>query len=92
MSKKVKNRIKATIYMLQGIIIVPLSIFAVVYMYFSTSFLPVYVDNTYVLSTQILRYVIYAGVILVALFSVWLCSYGAEYLFKVFCKSLKRRR
>lgn len=92
MSKKTKNRIKAAIYVIQGIIIVPLSVLAVVLMYYSSTFLPVYIDNTYVLSNQVLRYTLYAALVIVALISAWLCNYGTEYLLKVFCKSLRKRR
>ena len=85
-----KNMVKATVYVVEGIMLSLFSIRGIFFLYFSNTFLPVYVGKTYVIGNQILRYVLYITLAAVVVLSVKLADYGRKYLIKkIFCT--KRR-
>lgn len=83
---------KAVLYVLQAIVVVPATMLAGVAMYLSRTFVPVYAAGTYILANQIVRYALYAGLLLILIASMALACNGAEYLSKRFRRALKRRR
>lgn len=84
---KKRNIIKAIIYVIVGTVLTFVSGLFALLMYFSNTFLPVYVGSTYVVGNQLLRYLLYVvlGVIFVA--SIALIEYAIKYL----SKKVKRR-
>ncbi len=86
-----KNNIKALVYVVAGMIIVGLSAFAIVKMWLSNTFLPVYVGNNYILGMQLLRYFLYAVLFALAIAAMYLLTYGAQFLIKKLRRKLKRR-
>lgn len=84
-----KNTIKAVAYVIGGMTGISMTFLAMLNMYFSSTFLPIYVKGTYVLGNQVLRYEIYAVLLVIGLLSVVLTDYGMNYLNK---KSRKNRR
>lgn len=85
-----KNNIKAMVYVIIGITVAILSVFGIVSMYFSGTFLPVYVGNVYVISNQIIRYVLYAMLTGITILSAKLADYGTKFLIKKFHKIRRR--
>lgn len=61
---------------------------AAVAMFFSGTFLPVYVAGEYVLKNQLVRYLLYAGLGVCFFYSQKLLEYGYSYLER---KSMKRK-
>lgn len=85
-----KNNIKAMVYVVVGITVATLSVFGIASMYFSETFVPVYVGNVYVISNQIVRYGIYAMLAVITILSAKLADYGTKYLIKRFHKIRRR--
>ena len=90
MKKNIINSIKAMAFVVVGCAGSFLSMIAIVYLYFSTTFLPVYIGKTYVIGNQLTRYALYVILAGVVILSVKLTEYGACFLIKKFHK-LKRR-
>ena len=85
------NNSKAVIYTILGSVICLASLIGMGTMYFSSTFLPVWVGNTYVLGNQIVRYELYLILLVFIILSVKLTDYGMKYLIKKFHKKLRRR-
>ena len=85
-----KDDIKAMVYVGIGITVAILSVSGIVSMYFSRTFLPVYVGNVYVIGNQILRYVLYAMLAVITILSAKLADYGTKFLIKKFHKIRRR--
>jgi len=86
-----KDNIKAIAYVTGGFLTAVVSVIAIISMYFSSTFLPVYVKGTYVIGNQILRYEVYAILAAIVGFSMWVACYGGRYLIKRIHR-IKRRR
>ncbi len=86
-----KNDIKALGYVVTGIITTILSTLAIAKMWLSTTFIPVYVGKNYILGRQLLRYFLYGVLFVIAIASLYLVSYGAEFLIKRLQRRLRRR-
>lgn len=86
-----RNTTKAVVYIITGAIIFIASLIGVVFLFLSGTFLPVYVGKTYVIGNQILRYILYAVLLVGIILSAKLADYGISYLIKRFHKKLKRR-
>lgn len=86
-----KNNIKATAYVVIGFFGATLATIGIIYMYFSSTFLPVYIGSTYVIGNQVLRYMLYAVLAGFVILFCKLACYGIKFLIKKFHK-IKRRR
>lgn len=82
-----KNIFKAIIYVIVGIVLTLVSGLSVLLMYFSNTFLPVYVGSTYVVGNQLLRYLLYIVLVVIFVASIALIEYAIKYL----SKKVKRR-
>ena len=82
-----KNIIKAAVYVVLGTIGTIGSIIGIVSMYFSNTFLPVYIKDTYVIGNQIVRYELYLILFVAIILSVKLAEYGIKFLIKKFPKN-----
>lgn len=85
-----KNNSKAMVYVVLGFVGAILCIWGIAKMWLSTKFLPVYVGTTYVIGNQILRYFLYALLIVGVALSVKLADYGISFLLKRFRKTGRR--
>lgn len=85
-----KNNIKAVVYVVLGVLGMIICAISMISMYFSSTFIPVYVGKTYVISNQLIRYAVYAILIVIAVLSAMLADYGSEYLTKKFHKHGRR--
>lgn len=85
-----KNNVKAMMYVVTGGIVSLAAINGFVAMLLSGSFLPVYVGSTYVVGNKILRYMLYAALVVVIILSAKLAAYGMKYLNKKFRKIRRR--
>ncbi len=79
--KRIKNNVLAISYTIIGFIGMMAATGFGVYLYYST-ILPVRIAGTYVVGNRILRYVLYAGCIVMLAGAAWLCDYGSSYLTK----------
>lgn len=79
--KSIKNNVLAVIYTIIGFVGMMAAAGFGVYLYYST-ILPVRIAGTYVVGNRILRYVLYAGCIVMLAGAAWLCDYGSSYLTK----------
>lgn len=79
--KRIKNNVLAISYTIIGFIGMMAATGFGVYLYYST-ILPVRIAGTYVIGNRILRYVLYAGCIVMLAGAAWLCDYGSSYLTK----------
>ncbi len=79
--KSIKNNVLAVIYTIIGFVGMMAAAGFGVYLYYST-ILPVRIAGTYVIGNRILRYVLYAGCIVMLAGAAWLCDYGSSYLTK----------
>lgn len=86
-----KNIVKAGVYSVGGITLAILSIMAMIEMYLSTKFLPVYVNNTFVLGNKVLRYELYILLIVGLFLSAKIAAYGISFLIKKVHKEIRRR-
>ena len=86
-----KNDIKAVIYAIVGIVTSMASFLGMICMYFSGTFLPVYVNDTYVVGNQIVRYELYAVLLVVGILTAILAAYGINFLSKKSHKNRRRR-
>lgn len=86
-----RNTTKAVLYVFIGVFTSIALLIGVVYLLLSGTFLPVYVGKTYVIGNQILRYILYAVLLVGIILSAKLADYGISYLIKRFHKKLKRR-
>lgn len=86
-----KNIIKAVLYIVGGFAIALLAILGMIAMFLSSTFLPVYVGASYVIVNRILRYALYAILLVVIILSICLADYGMKFLIKKFHKNLKGR-
>lgn len=86
-----KNIVKAGVYSVGGITLAIWSIMAMVEMYISTRFLPVYINNTFVLGNKLLRVEIYILLFVGLILSAKIAAYGISFLIKKFHKILRRR-
>lgn len=86
-----KNYIKATIYSIGGFIIMILSMLGIEFMFFSGSFLPVYVKGTYVIGNQVLRWEIYLALLMMIIAGLKVCTYGIDFFIKKLRKNKRRR-
>lgn len=86
-----RNTTKAVLYVFIGVVASIALIMGGVYLFLSGTFLPVYVGGTYVIGNQILRYILYAVLLVGIILSAKLADYGISYLIKRFHKKLKRR-
>lgn len=82
-----KNIFKAIIYVIVGIVLTLVSGLSALLMYFSNTFLPVYVGSTYVVGNQLLRYLLYIVLVVIFVASIALIEYAIKYL----SKKVKRR-
>jgi len=89
-NRTTKNLILATVYGVVGATMVICSLLGIIEMYFSSTFLPVYVSEAYVIGNQMLRYELYAVLAALIVFGAWLFFYGNDYLFKKLKKALGR--
>lgn len=85
-----KNNIKAIAYIGVGFVGAVLFLVGITKMWLSAKFLPVYVGTTYVIGNQILRYFLYALLIVGVALSVKLADYGMSFLVKRFHKTRRR--
>ena len=85
-----KNDIKATIYAVGGMTVSFSALVGMIFLYFSSTFLPVYVGNTYVVGNQIVRYELYAVLFVVTILAAILAAYGINFLNKKFHKNERR--
>lgn len=85
-----KNNIKAMAYVGMGFTGVLFSLTAIIAMYFSTTFLPVYIGKVYVIGNQLTRYALYAMLIVITALSAKLADYGISFFIKKIRK-IKRR-
>ena len=79
--KRIKNNVLAISYTIIGFIGMMAATGFGVYLYYST-ILPVRIAGTYVVGNRILRYVLYAGCIVMLAGAAWLCDYWSSYLTK----------
>lgn len=86
-----KNIVKATLYSALGLLGVLASMITIMLMYLSGEFLPVYVQNTYVIGNKIVRMELYIVLAVIFILSVKLAAYGIRFLTKKFHKILRRR-
>lgn len=82
--KKMKTSVKATIYVIGGMIMTIASLMGMALLYLSPTFLPVYVNGTYVIGQQICRYALYAVLLVVFILSVAFADHGLNFLIKKF--------
>lgn len=82
------NNMKAALYVLVGIIVGLAAMATGVFMYFSTTFIPVYVGSTYVIGNQLLRYLLYGVLFAILIASIKLTEYGIKYISKKIKKAL----
>lgn len=75
-----KNMVKAALYILVGFVGAFAGISFIAFLYFSSTFLPVYVAGEYILGRQILRYLLYVIALMWTIASISLTNYGIEYL------------
>ena len=84
--KNMKKKIVAAAYVVVGFLGTILGMQGIVYMYFSSTFLPVYIGSTYVVGNQVLRYGLYAVLAAIAILSCGLACYGIKFFIKRFRK------
>ena len=82
------NNMKAALYVLVGIIVGLAAMATGVFMYFSATFIPVYVGSTYVIGNQLLRYLLYGVLFTILVASIKLTEYGVKYISKKIKKAL----
>lgn len=85
-----KNIMKAAIYTVIGVAIVIAALVGIPAMYFSKTFIPVYISGKYVLGNQIVRYIIYLILFALVVLGIKLAAYGLDFLIKKISK-MKRR-
>jgi len=85
-----KNSIKAMAFVVIGMAGAVASLLGMAAMYFSTTFLPVYVGTVYVIGNQLIRYALYAMLAVIFVISVRLAEYGSSFLIKKFHKTKRR--
>lgn len=85
-----KNMVKAILYTAIGFLLSLAAVTGIVKLYFSGTFLPVYVGNTYVVGNQIVRYEIYALLAIVVFLSCGLIRYGINFLTRKIHKNKRR--
>lgn len=88
--KSIKNNVLAVIYTIIGFVGMMAAAGFGVYLYYST-ILPVRIAGTYVVGNRIVRYVLYAGCIVMLAGAAWLCDYGSSYLTKKLRYKVQRR-
>ena len=86
-----KNSIKAILYTVVGFLGSIASAFLGAMMWFSSTFLPVYINGEFVLANRILRSVLYLIIAVVAVSFFALCDYGSDFLLKKVKRNLRRR-
>lgn len=89
--KSIKNNVLAVIYTIIGFVGMMAAAGFGVYLYYST-ILPVRIAGTYVIGNRILRYVLYAGCIVMLAGAAWLCDYGSTFLTKKLRYKVQRRK
>lgn len=77
-----KRTLVAIFIVVVGVVFMATAILLGVRMYFSGTFLPVYIAGTYVVGNQIVRYMLYILLAVIFLFSARLAEIGANYLIR----------
>lgn len=87
---KIKMRTLAICYVIVGVAMMVAALLLGVLMFFSRTFLPVYIAGTYVVGNQIVRYMLYILLAVILFFSAKLADYGATYLIKMLRRRMGR--
>ena len=86
-----RKNIETVVYKVLGFVIAGAAMLAMVLMYFSSTFLPVYIGKTYVIGNQILRYALYILLAVITYNAFMLATYGKRFLIKKFHKKRRER-